>query len=240
MPSRFIDRFAVLLLDMARTFMFNVDRFSEQEDFAATYRRIGGKALSTSQMRQIITDLRSTIEPDYHNPRFTEHFPSVRHYLNTLPSAHALSSHELDLVEQVFALHEGGEIPVSYVDILHQLRKTHRLGVVSDIWSKKDLFLQEFARAGVLHLFDVIIFSSDHGCVKPSSRLFRKATQAFTTVKHDRIVFVGDNYQRDIVGAQSVKLATVWINAAGVAPPSEHPQPDHVIGDLRELLKSEG
>jgi hypothetical protein len=34
MSPRFIDRFDVILLDMARTFMFNVDRFSEEEDFA--------------------------------------------------------------------------------------------------------------------------------------------------------------------------------------------------------------
>jgi HAD superfamily hydrolase (TIGR01509 family) len=133
-------------------------------------------------------------------------------------------------------LHEVGEIPASYADALHQLRHTHRLGVVSDIWSRKDLFLQEFERAGVFHLFDVIVFSSEHGCVKPSSRLFRKATQTFT-VDHRRIVFVGDSFQRDILGAQSAGLATVWINSAGVAHPTTHPKPDYVIRDLRELLK---
>jgi FMN phosphatase YigB (HAD superfamily) len=108
--------------------------------------------------------------------------------------------------------------------------------VVSDIWSKNDLFLQEFERAGVRDLFDVIVFSSDHGCVKPSSLLFRKALEAFT-VDDARIVFVGDSLQRDIIGAQSAGLATVWINSAGAAPPTEHPQPDRVIRDLRELLK---
>jgi HAD superfamily hydrolase (TIGR01549 family) len=236
MPSRFIDQFDVILLDMARTFMFNVDRFSAREDFASTYRRIGGKTLSANKVRQIITDLVSTIEPDYQNPRCMEHFPSVRSYLNALPSSQALPSHELDLLEQVFALHETGEISASYADALHQLRHTHRLGVVSDIWSRKDLFLQEFERAGVFHLFDVIVFSSDHGCVKPSSVLFRKALAAFR-VDRNRIVFVGDNLQRDVIGAKSAGLATIWINAAGVAHPTEPPKPDHVIRDLRELLK---
>jgi putative hydrolase of the HAD superfamily len=107
---------------------------------------------------------------------------------------------------------------------------------VSDIWSKKDLFLQEFERSEILQLFDVIVFSSDHGCVKPSSLLFGKALAAFT-IDHREIVFVGDNFQRDVIGARSAGLTTVWINAAGIAHPTEHPQPDHVIRDLRELLK---
>jgi HAD superfamily hydrolase (TIGR01509 family) len=160
----------------------------------------------------------------------------VRSYLEVLPSSQSLPRNELDLVEQVFALHEVGEIPASYADALHQLRHTHRLGVVSDIWSKNDLFLQEFERAGVRDLFDVIVFSSDHGCVKPSSLLFRKALEAFT-VDDARIVFVGDSLQRDIIGAQSAGLATVWINSAGAACTTAHPKPDNEIRDLRELLK---
>lgn len=236
MPSRFIDRFDVILLDMARTFMFNVDRFSAGEDFAATYQQIGGKTLSNSMVRQIITDLVSTIEPDYQHPRSVEHFPSVHSYLNTLPSSQSLPRDELDLVEQVFALHEVGEIPASYADALHQLRHTHRLGVVSDIWSKKELFLQEFERAGVRELFDVIVFSSDYGCVKPARLLFTQAFDQFS-VDPSRAVFVGDSLQRDIVGANAAGLATVWINAAGIASPPEHPKPDHMIRDLRELLK---
>ena len=45
MPPRFIDKFEVILLDMVRTFMFDADRFSVADDFAATYRRIGGHTL---------------------------------------------------------------------------------------------------------------------------------------------------------------------------------------------------
>ncbi|MGE0682864.1 MAG: HAD family hydrolase [Candidatus Binatia bacterium] len=235
MPSRFIDQFDVILLDMARTFMFNVDRFSAEEDFTATYRQIGGTTLSDDMVQQIITDLVSTIEPDYQDPRSVEYFSDVSSYLKVLPSSRSLPRHELDLLEQVFALHEVGEIPAPYADALQQLRHTHRLGVVSDIWSKKDLFLQEFERVNVGSLFDVIVFSSDHGCVKPSSRLFRKALAAFT-VDRSRVVFVGDSWMRDIVGAKMEKLATIWINATGAAAPKSRFQPDLVVQALQVLL----
>jgi len=52
---RFIDRFDVILLDMACTFMFDVDRFSATEDFAATYRQFGGNALGTEKVQQRIS-----------------------------------------------------------------------------------------------------------------------------------------------------------------------------------------
>ena len=43
MGKRFIDGFDIILLDMGSTFMFDVDRFSADEDFGATYRTVGGR-----------------------------------------------------------------------------------------------------------------------------------------------------------------------------------------------------
>lgn len=39
MHTRFIDQFDVVLLDVSHTFMFDVDRFSDAEDYGATYAR---------------------------------------------------------------------------------------------------------------------------------------------------------------------------------------------------------
>lgn len=235
MPSHFIDQFSVILLDMARTFMFNVDRFFGEEDFAATYQQIGGETLSDNKVRQIIRNLHSAISTDYQDPRLMNCFPSVRQHLQALPSFQSLPSQELDLLEQVFALHEVGEIPPSHAQALHKLRQTHRLGVVSDIWSKKDLFLQEFERAGVLELFDTIIFSSDHGYVKPSFQLFRQALDAFP-VERGQIVFVGDSWQRDIIGAKSEKLSAIWINSDNQPIRNGVHKPDLIVRSLLDIL----
>jgi len=235
MLSRFIDQFDVILLDMARTFMFNIDRFFGEEDFAATYRQIGGETLSDDDVRQIIRSLFSAISRDYQDPRFMSRFPPVRQYLQALSSAQSLPSHELDLLEWVFALHEVGEIPPSHAQALRKLRQTHRLGVVSDIWSRKDLFLQEFERAGVLELFDAIVFSSDHGCIKPSFQLFRQALSAFTA-EHEHIVFVGDNWQRDIVGAKSEMLSAIWINPDNQTIRNDRYKPDLIVHSLLDIL----
>jgi HAD superfamily hydrolase (TIGR01509 family) len=139
------------------------------------------------------------------------------------------------VLEQVFALHEVGTVPDTSVEVLQRLRQTHRLGVVSDIWSTSELYWQEFERAGIRELFDIVVFSSDHGRLKPSPYLFQQALGAFS-VGWEKIVFVGDSLRRDIAGAKAVGLATMWIDADGNGVEPRGPQPDVVVRDLRDLL----
>jgi len=244
MRIRRIDRFDVILLDMGRTFMFNVDRFSDSEDYGATYHRIGGSGLSHGEAHRIISAVFDKMLSYYRNPDYYNQFPSVLSCLKAITESKRLPEREIRLLEQVFEMHEVGTVPDTHAKALRQLHKTHQLGVVSDIWSKSDLHLQEFERAGIRDLFDVIIFSSDHAYIKPSPHLFAKAIEAFE-VDRSKIVFVGDSLKRDIAGAKSVGLSAVWIDRS--KPPVHNtgidkvngsvPNPDLVIEDLRDLLE---
>jgi HAD superfamily hydrolase (TIGR01509 family) len=235
-PPRFIDQFDVLLLDMAGTFMFDVDRFSAADDFARTYRRLGGHTCSDDEVFHLLHTAFENMLSDAQNPDCYGCFPSVRYYLKTLPPSKDLPCGELQLLEQTFAAHEIGVIPDVCVEVLHQLRKTHRLGVVSDIWSRSTAFVREFERAGVRDLFEVILFSSDHGHLKPSPYPFMRAIEAFP-VDRSRIVFVGDSLPRDIAGAKAVGLSTIWINAGSGTAGRGMPSPDLVIPDLQALVE---
>ena len=62
---RSVDQFYVILLDMAKTFMFGVDRFSEDENFAATYWKVGGKRLGDQDVQQAIRTVIETMQTDY-------------------------------------------------------------------------------------------------------------------------------------------------------------------------------
>ena len=231
-----MDRFEAILLDMGRTFMFDVDRFSEKEDFGATYRELGGKALMGSEVHRIITALFEKMLSDSRNPNCYDRFPSVLDYLRGLTGGKKMPSSEMSLLGQVFATHEIGTVPDAYVNVLRQLRETHRLGVVSDIWSKSDLYLKEFDRAGIHDLFEVIIFSSDYGILKPSAQLFTKAIEALQ-VDPSKIVFVGDSLRRDIAGANAAGLSAIWINNGAATPDTPFANPDWVIHDLQDLLE---
>ena len=225
-----------MLLDLHGTFMLGGDRFSETEDFGLTYRELGGRALGDDAVRRLVLEVCATMEQAYADLRYDEHFPSVRHCLEHITRPQGLSEQEVYLLERVIAHHEVGVIPAAYAAVLRKLAQTHRLGIVSNIWSTRDLYVQALERAGICDLFDVIVFSSDHGKIKPSPSLFMKALEGFT-VDRSQIVLVGDSLTRDIAGAKAVGLSAVWIDTGTGTVDERVPNPDLVIRDVRELLE---
>ena len=236
MHTRFIDQFDVILLDVSHTFMFDVDRFSDIEDYGVTYRQIGGNLLSNEEIRRIISALFDNMLADYENPNCYDSFPPVSSYLRVLPESKDLPVGEIRLLAQVFAMHEVGTIPATHTKALYRLHETHRLGVVSNIWSSSDLYLREFERVGIRNLFDVIIFSSNHSYIKPSPYIFAKAIEALD-VDRAKIVFVGDSLKHDIAGAKAAGLSSVWINTDVSQIDRSTPVPELVIQDLQDLIE---
>lgn len=236
MKARFLDRFEVILLDLGHTFMFDCDKFSEQEDFWATYVRLGGGRLGFEQIREVLLNLYSFVCQCYSDPVLFERFPNMKEMMARCAAVKEFARNEGKLIEEVFAAHEIGTVTPEYADVLSMLRRTHRLGLVSNTWSDSKWYLDEFERAGIRGLFETIIFSSDHGCIKPSPRLFENAISVFN-VDRAKIVFVGDSYKRDIGGAKGVGISAVWIQNDRHPIPPEGPRPDLVIRDLKELLR---
>ncbi|HTD69532.1 MAG TPA: HAD family hydrolase [Gemmatimonadales bacterium] len=240
-PSRvatpdILSHFAAVLLDMNGTLMFGGDRFGPDQDYAATYRALGGSRLAPDVVQATIPACYETMERIYNDPARCDSFPRVLDTLRTLPHTQGLDDRELTLLEDVIAQHERGQVPDSYAIALRRLARSHPLGLVANILSRKDLWLREFKRAGVLDLFAVTVFSSDGSSIKPSRRLFDQAVSALP-VPRSEIVFVGDNLRCDIGGAAGAGLATVWLDPAGAGRRAGDPQPDFVVRDLLDLVQ---
>ena len=236
MHARFIDQFDVVLLDVSHTFMFGVDRFSDTEDYGATYRQVGGNLLSNGEIHRTIAALFDSMLADYEDLNCYDSFAPVFSHLQVLPESKDLPVDEIRLLAQVFAMHEVGTISAMHAKVLHRLHETHRLGIVSNIWSSSDLHLCEFERVGIRNLFDVIIFSSDYSCVKPSPHLFAKAIEALD-VDRVKIVFVGDSLKHDIAGAKAAGLSSVWINTGVSQIDQDILVPELIIKDLQDLIE---
>ena len=235
MPDRFIDSFDVVLLDMGLTFMFGADRFGEDEDFGGTYRLLGGTVLDDARVHGVIRATFKTMLIAARDPARYDDYLTVMECLRTLPEAGGLPEDELALLVDVFAAHEMGTIPETHAAALHRLHETHPLGLISNIWAPSEPFRNAFAEAGVHGLFDVLVFSSDHGHIKPSAYLFELALKAFD-VAPARAVYVGDSHKRDVGGAKAAGMGAVWINDGTREREPGVPEPDLTIGDLRELL----
>ncbi|HVH66430.1 MAG TPA: HAD family hydrolase [Gemmatimonadales bacterium] len=232
-----LSRFAAVLLDMNGTFLFGGDRFGPEQDYAATYRALGGRRLAPQAVQHIVAECFATFQVIYDDPARCDSFPSVSDHLRSLPAAREQSDAELELLERVIARHELGRVPDSHAAAIKRLAVTHRLGVVANILSRKGPWLEEFARAGVLPLFATTVFSSDGHSIKPSRSLFEQALAALKTPRSE-VVFVGDSLRCDIGGAAAAGLATVWIDRDGHGRRAADPQPDFVVRDLLEFLSA--
>ncbi len=231
--KRHIDRFSAILLDMHGTFMFGHDRFGDGEDFHATYRRLGGALLDTAQVEGAIRACLRTLSAVYGDAARHDDCISVREALRRDPAAAPYPRSERALLEEVLACHERGHVPAEYADCLRTLAGTHRLGLVSNLFARKDGWLADLDEAGVLDLFEVTVFSSDARSVKPSPRIFWKALSGLG-VGPDGVVHVGYSLERDVAGARAAEPASVWIGNAEDAH-GHAAAPDVVIESLLDL-----
>ncbi len=234
MSGRFIDNYDVILLDMGNTFMFDVDRFGPDQDYHATYQQAGGRYLAADDLRAHITNVFNRMLTAARNPAHYDDFGDMYRFLTTMEGASKLPPAEVDHIVEVFARHEVGRVPQAHADALHELRRSHPLGLVSNIFSPRHVFEEELARAGVLDLFSVRVWSSDCRSIKPSPRLFQRALDAFD-VAPSRVVYVGDNPLRDVAAAKAMGMGAVWIHNEQRPLKPGDVQPDLIISDLRQL-----
>jgi len=109
--------------------------------------------------------------------------------------------------------------------------------VISNI--DNDLFAHSAPRLGVV--FDHIITAQQAGCYKPDLRVFRLALDR-SQVKPERVLRVGQSIYHDVLPAQSLGIATVWVNRPSLRPnagaaKSAQGKPDLVVADLKSLAE---
>jgi FMN phosphatase YigB (HAD superfamily) len=225
-------RFGALLLDLNGTFMFGGDRFGPEQDYFATYRALGGGVLDAPAVRRAVDGCFAALAARYEDPRYFDDFPSVSEVLADV--AGALPAEERGRIEAVIADHELGGVPDAYADAVRRLAATHRLGLVCNLWSRADRWVAELERAGVLHLFGAVVFSSEGRSIKPSPRPFEEAVTALG-VPRSAVAVVGDSLRCDVGGAAAAGLASVWIAPPGTPLLPGSPTPGWTVRDLRDL-----
>lgn len=124
------------------------------------------------------------------------------------------------------------------LNVLRALRQRgYRLGLVSNTpWGTPEyLWMSQLDRFGLTGFFEVRLFSSVVGFRKPDPRIFRKAMEAMH-LRPDRVLFIGDTPEADILGAQRCGMRSALLVRPGRRPPRGSPTPDLLIESLTELL----
>jgi HAD superfamily hydrolase (TIGR01509 family) len=106
-------------------------------------------------------------------------------------------------------------------------RRDVRLGIVSNwSWNLKD----RVSQVGLDGYFEVVWASAYAGCNKPHPEIFYQAMDKMGLTT-ERVLYVGDSYEHDVVGALNAGLDVVLLDRLGTSPVDDVP----VIRDLRDL-----
>jgi 2-haloacid dehalogenase len=121
------------------------------------------------------------------------------------------------------------------VAALHQFKKRFKLAIISNI--DDDLFAKTQELLGVE--FDAVITAERAQSYKPSLRNFELALRALG-IDREHLLHAGQSIYHDVIPAQSLGIATVWVNRKSARPgigavrPAEG-KPDLEVPDLASL-----
>ena len=124
------------------------------------------------------------------------------------------------------------------VAALRQLKTRFRLAIVSNV--DDDLFAGSRTQLEVA--LDEVVTAQQAQAYKPSLKLFELALGRIKAPAH-RVLHVGQSIYHDVVPAQSLGLATTWVNRPSARPgvgavKSAHARPDMTVTSLAELASA--
>ena len=121
------------------------------------------------------------------------------------------------------------------VAALRRLKARFSLAILSNV--DDDLFAGTRPRLGVE--FDDVITAQQAQAYKPSLKIFELALSRIKTPAH-RVLHVGQSIYHDVIPAQSLGLASVWVNRPSARPgigavKAAEATPDVTVSSLKEL-----
>ena len=124
-------------------------------------------------------------------------------------------------------------------DLIWSLREDgYWLGMVAD--SKPRTPINVLEQHHLLDCFDTVMISDLVGTAKPNAGIFRSALAALEIEERDysRVYMIGNNLERDIVGANGVGLRSILMvpNDCRRSTPADRLEtPDHTVRSIEEL-----
>ena len=131
-------------------------------------------------------------------------------------------------------------IPGAKETMLELYAQGFPIAIVADGLTKS--FHNTMTQNGLEHIFAAKSISEENGVEKPARAMFQKAMERLGLTEHDkeRIIMVGNNLKRDVLGAKRFGIRSVllsWSPRYDMVPSCEEETPDYVISRPEELLE---
>ncbi len=120
--------------------------------------------------------------------------------------------------------------------LLGELYRHYKIGLISDTGMTPGKVIRKVLdNYGLLRYFNCTVFSDEVGFPKPHPQMFHRAITGLDE-EAKAIVHVGDLLRTDVAGAKSMGMRTIWFDRGNKPKETLDVLPDHVVGDLCEVL----
>ncbi len=116
------------------------------------------------------------------------------------------------------------------IRVLESMDEKHRLCMITN--GPPDWQREKLEKLSISEYFEEIIVSGEIGHHKPSPKIFNEMTRRMV-VEPSEIIYIGNDYRKDIVGAHRAGWKTVWVNRQ--REEIEDVEPTYIIKELSEL-----
>lgn len=137
---------------------------------------------------------------------------------------------------------EGWQLLPNADETLRTLAERYRLGLITNGFTEQQR--GKLARFGWESRFDAAVLSGELGVMKPHTAIFDHTLSALGLGAQE-VVYVGDHYETDVVGALAAGWRAIWFCPAPTGRPENavgsrvENRADWTISSLAELLRIE-
>jgi 2-haloacid dehalogenase len=224
-----LTRFKVLTLDCYGTMIdWETGIFSALRPILAAH----GKKISDSALLELYSELEASAEKG----EFLRYRDALQSVVRGFGERLGFSPTDAEVRSLPESLANWQPFPDT-VEALRKLKSPYQLAVISNV--DDDLFASTAPKLGVV--FDHVITAQQAQCYKPCIRMFELAEERIR-VSRERWLHVGQSIYHDVIPAQSLGIATVWVNrpsprsGAGAAKAAAG-TPDLEVPDLDTLAQ---
>lgn len=109
-----------------------------------------------------------------------------------------------------------------------------RVGLISN-FDNTDAAHRLLGRTGIADYLEATLISGEAGYRKPARRLYIQVGGALGAAPGE-VLFVGDNFECDVLGPRSAGMPSAWLNPKGGPPPGGAAPPDYEIRRVEDVL----
>lgn len=117
-------------------------------------------------------------------------------------------------------------------ETLDYMKEKYTLGILSNGFP--EIQESKLDRLDLQNYFTIKVFSEAVGAFKPHPEIFR-AAEKLANFSCKEILYIGDVFESDVLGASACDWRTIWFNPRGKAQPENSQQTYPEIAALREL-----